>query len=449
MSDAASKPATVPPKMNGAAEAAELRDYAFLGFLVCINIMNFIDRQLLASFANFVVPDLGLSNTQFGLLTGFAFIVFYSVMGIFMGALADRLHRPRLLAAGLALWSLLTAASGRATNFVSLLVPRMLIGVGESVATPTSISMLADRFPPRQMGFAAGIYYMGVPAGVALSLLIAGYLGPTIGWRNCFYLLGGIGIGFALVLLLIPETARRGVALTAEGRIETRPLREMVGLLWRALRLSPALSATIAGGVVVHFALGAAAFDQLWFVQERGFERADIAVRSGWIAAVGGVLGTFFGGISSDWWQTRFQSGRPMFLAVTLTLLLPFNFAYRIFPGDHILFWVGLFFAFIQLGMFYGPTFATVQDLAPARVRATAIAFYILLLNMVGLGVGITFGGIAIDYLIAAEVAEPYTKTLLAFTILSSFAIPLLYIGGKYYHRDKAQLSGLLGEKDA
>lgn len=436
-------------QVNGAAEAAQLRDYAFLGFLVCINILNFIDRQLLASFANFVVPDLGLTNTQFGLLTGFAFIVFYSVMGIFMGALADRLHRPRLLAAGLALWSLLTAASGRATNFVSLLVPRMLIGVGESVATPTSISMLADRFAPRQMGFAAGIYYMGVPAGVALSLLIAGYLGPTIGWRNCFYLLGAIGVAFAIVLLFIRETPRRGVVVTTEGRVPTQSLPDMLSLLWRALRHSPALSATIAGGVVVHFALGAAAFDQLWFVQERGFERADIAVRSGWIAAVGGVLGTFFGGISSDWWQERFRSGRPMFLAVTLTLLLPFNFAYRLMPGDHILFWIGLFFAFIQLGMFYGPTFATVQDLAPARVRATAIAFYILVLNMIGLGVGITFGGIMIDYLLAAGVAEPYTKTLLAFTILSGFALPLLYIGGHYYRRDKERLAALLGGEEA
>ena len=441
MSDTAKQPASME-----AADAAQLRDYAFLGFLVCINIMNFIDRQLLASFANFVVPDLGLTNTQFGLLTGFAFIVFYSVMGIFMGALADRLHRPRLLAAGLALWSILTAASGRATNFVSLLVPRMLIGVGESVATPTSISMLADRFPPRQMGFAAGLYYMGVPAGVALSLLIAGYLGPTIGWRNCFYLLGAIGVGFAIVLLFLRETPRRGVAITAEGQVARQSLPDMLRLLWRALRHSPALSATIAGGVVVHFALGAAAFDQLWFVQERGFERADIAVRSGWIAAVGGVIGTFFGGISSDWWQSRFRSGRPMFLAVTLTLLLPFNFAYRLMPGDHFLFWIGLFFAFIQLGMFYGPTFATVQDLAPARVRATAIAFYILVLNMIGLGVGITFGGIMIDYLLAAEVAEPYTKTLLAFTILSAFAIPLLYVGGHYYRRDKEKLAGLLGE---
>ena len=142
--------------MSGADDRVHSSSYLFLAFLTLLNVMNFVDRQLLASFANFIVPDLGLSNTQFGLLTGFAFIVFYAAMGLFMGALADRVHRPRLVAAGLALWSLLTAASGAARGFATLAIPRMLIGVGESVLTPTSMSMLADRFPPSRLCGARG-----------------------------------------------------------------------------------------------------------------------------------------------------------------------------------------------------------------------------------------------------------------------------------------------------
>ena len=118
----------------------ERRHYVFLCFLTILNVMNFVDRQLLASFANFIVPDLELTNTQFGLLTGLLFISFYAVMGLFMGALADMVHRPRLVAFGVALWSILTAASGAAKGFVSLAVPRMFIGVGESVLTPTAAS---------------------------------------------------------------------------------------------------------------------------------------------------------------------------------------------------------------------------------------------------------------------------------------------------------------------
>ena len=105
-----------------------------------VNILNFIDRQLLTSFSNFIVPDLGLTNTQFGLLSGFAFIIFYSLMGLIMGAIADRVHRPKFIAFALALWSILTAVSGMAKNFWMLFIPRIFIGIGESVLTPTALS---------------------------------------------------------------------------------------------------------------------------------------------------------------------------------------------------------------------------------------------------------------------------------------------------------------------
>ena len=182
--------------------------YTLLCFLTLLNVMNFVDRQMLASFANFIVPDLGLTNVQFGYLTGLVFIFFYAIMGVFMGVLADLFHRPRLIAGGVFLWSLLTAASGFAKGFISLAIPRMFIGVGESVLTPTSMSLLADRFPKERLGFAAGFYYMGVPVGVAVSLLVAGYLGPSLGWRNCFYILGGIGMVLALFMLFVPESKR-------------------------------------------------------------------------------------------------------------------------------------------------------------------------------------------------------------------------------------------------
>lgn len=429
---------------DGAAADAPLanrRDYAVLGLLSFINVLNFVDRQLLASFANFIVPDLALSNTQFGLLTGFGFIVFYSVMGLFMGALADRLHRPRLLAFGLALWSALTMASGAARGFVTLLIPRMLIGVGESVATPTSMSILADRFPARQLGLAAGIYYLGVPIGVAASLLIAGYLGPAIGWRNCFYILGGLGLLVAGLVLFLKETPRRGVAVAADGNVVRMPFRDVLALLSATLRSSPALACVIGGGVVFHFILGAAAFDQLWFVHERGFERAEIAVKSGWLAAAGGLLGNVAGGYLGDLWQARFKTGRPMFLFWAGLVLTPFAIAYRLVPGEHVLFDLGIFLGFFQLGLFYGPTFATVQELAPPRIRATVIAFYILLLNFVGLGIGITGGGIMVDVLAARGFEAPYTLMLVGFTLISTLALPLNFIAGKLYRRDVAKLA--------
>jgi MFS family permease len=184
-------------------QGASGRDYGFLMFLTLLNVMNFVDRQLLASFANWIVPDLGLTNTQFGLLTGLIFIFFYSVAGVFMGVLADRVNRTRLIAAGLALWSALTALSGMAKGFVSLAIPRLFIGVGESIMTPTAMSLLADRFPSSRLGFASGVYYMGVPIGVAASLFVVAYLEPLLGWRGCFYALGAIGLVLALIMFFM------------------------------------------------------------------------------------------------------------------------------------------------------------------------------------------------------------------------------------------------------
>ena len=422
-------------------EKVEAKQYVLLCFLTLLNVMNFVDRQLLASFANFIVPDLELTNAQFGLLTGLVFIAFYAVMGLFMGALADMVHRPRLIAFGLTLWSLLTAASGAAKGFVSMAIPRMFIGVGESALTPTAMSMLADRFPATRLGFASGFYYLGVPVGVGVSLLVAGYLGPAIGWRNCFYALGALGVLLAVVMLFVKETPRKHLSqATANDIAQKQTFRQIVRQLLDVLKSSPALALTMAGGVATHFILGAAAFEQLWFVQERGFDRAYIAQATGWYAVAGGVLGNLFGGIGSDWWQKHMSSGRPMFLVVILLVLVPIGFGYRLANPDGGFFWFAIFCAYFQLGSFYGPTFSTVQELVPPQIRSTVVAFYLLALNLIGLAIGITASGDLIDYLIARGTEEPYTVTLLIFSGLSATAIPLFYFAARRFHHDRDRL---------
>ena len=416
--------------------------YLFLGFLTFLNIMNFVDRQLLASFANFIVPDLGLSNTQFGLLTGLVFLTFYSTAGLFMGFLADTVNRTRLIAVGLAVWSLLTAASGAAKGFASLALPRMFIGIGESIMTPTAMSLLADRFPAEKLGFASGVYYMGVPMGVGASLLVVGYLGPAIGWRNCFYLLGCVVLLLAVVMWFIRETPRRHLITesVATPPVPQLSFKQTMTELARALRASPALVMTITGGVAFHFILGAATFDQLWYVNERGFERAEIAQITGWIGICAGMAGNLFGGLGGDWFLRKTGIGRPMFLFWIMLILAPINVAYRLVEPDSIWFWVGVAVGFFQLGCFYGPTFSTVQELVPPQIRATVVALYILLLNMAGVAIGVSAAGIYVDYLIVQGDTEPYTTALLYFTMISFLAIPLFYAAGRRFDVDRANL---------
>ena len=427
------------------------KDYFFLSFLTLLNVMNFVDRQLLASFANWIVPDLGLTNTQFGLLTGLIFIFFYSVAGVFMGVLADRVNRTRLIAAGLALWSALTALSGMAKGFVSLAIPRLFIGVGESIMTPTAMSLLADRFPASRLGFASGVYYMGVPIGVAASLFVVAYLEPLLGWRGCFYALGGVGLVLAAIMFFMRETPRRHEveALAKErakegdetrSEIERPTVKEMLAILIQAFKSSPALLMTVLGGVAFHFILGAATFEQLWFVHERGFDRTEIAELSGWLAFAGGVAGNLFGGVGGDWFLRKTGMGRPMFLFWIMLILTPISLYYRVVEPTTLFFMFGIFFGYFQLGCFYGPTFATVQELVPPQIRGTVVAFYILSLNFFGLGLGVTGGGIVVDWMIAEGIAEPYTMTLLAFTALSLIAIPLFYFAGRRFERDREAL---------
>jgi MFS family permease len=409
--------------------------WGLLSLLILINILNFVDRQLLPSFANFIKPELGLTDTQFGLLTGLFFIIFYAVAGLFMGMLADMTHRGRLIAGAIAVWSLLTAASGAAKGFVTMAIPRALVGIGESALTPAALSLLAERFPPRQLGLAAGLYYLGVPIGAGASLLVAGYLGPVLGWRNCFYLLGLAGLTLAAVMLFVRDPRTRPIHHKQPG------LGAQLKVLHGAIKASPALIATMAGGVAIHFAVGAASFDQLWFVQERGFERAEIAKITGLLTVVGGVAGNVFGGFAGDWWQRRFGSGRPMLLFWMMLALSPFLLAFRIVSADSPFFYLGVALGVFQLAAFYGPTFSTVQELAPASARATVTAFYVLCLNAIGLGVGVTAAGWMVDLLRKAGHAEPYSVALLTFTILSSLAIPAFFLAGHWFHRDKARLA--------
>lgn len=404
--------------------------YGLLVLLALMNVLNFVDRQLLSSFANFIVPDLGLTNTEFGLLTGLVFLVFYAVAGLFMGALADMVNRPRLIAIAMVGWSALTAASGLATSFLTLALPRMFIGVGESALTPTALSLLSDRFPASRLGFATGAYYMGVPLGVGASLLVAGVLGPAIGWRNCFYLLGALGIAFALVVLRVKET--RGHGQDAAARAASRPkLKVLLAVFLSTVRGSQPLQLTIIAGIAVHFVLGAATFDQLWLVHERGFDKAQIAVISGAVAMVFGVVGNLFGGFASDHWVRATGKSRTMFMVWMLLALLPVNLCYRLADPATPLFWIGICVAYFQLGAFYGPTFSVVQELCPPQVRSTVVAFYIMALNVVGVGGGVTGAGMLADALTSRGVADPYSWTLFVFTCISGLSIPLYFLAAR------------------
>ena len=413
-----------------------LRNTSFLLFVTILNVINFVDRQFIASFANFIIPDLQLTNTEFGLLTGVIFIFFYVVSGLFVGTLADRYNRTKIIGVGVIVWSFFTAISGLAKNFITLAIPRLFIGIGESAMTPTTMSILADRYEIKKLGFAAGFYYMGVPLGVGVSLIIAGYLGPVIGWRGCFYLIGSIGIVLGLVMLFVKDSPRKNITPTTKQK----SFSEIISLLFKALTRSKSLILTIAAGTIYHLNLGASVFDQVWAIQDKGLDRAAFAQASGWIFTIFGILGSVFGGTFSDWALKNYNLPRTWFLLILTLLSMPFAFT-RYLDPDGTLFWVGICVAAFGLGCFYGPVFAVIQELVPPSIRGTIVGFNLVCLNLIGFVPGSIIAGVVLDNMLASGVEMPYTNTLVAFSVMFLILGPILYyFAGKYYQADKTAL---------
>ena len=371
------------------------------------------------------------------MLTGVIFIFFYTVSGLFVGTLADRYNRTKIIGIGVIVWSFFTAVSGMAKNFVTLAIPRLFIGIGESAMTPTTMSILSDRYKTKELGFAAGFYYMGVPLGVGVSLILAGYLAPVIGWRGCFYLIGGIGVFLGLLMLFVRDTPRKTV--TAEAPKQS--FLQIIKLLFKVLRTSKSLVLTILAGTIYHVLLGASVFDQIWAVEDKGLDRVAFAQASGWIFTIFGLLGSIFGGTFSDWALKKYNLPRTWFLLILTLLTVPFAFTRYLEPTDS-LFWLGICVSAFSLGCFYGPVFAVIQELVPSNIRGTIVGFNLVCLNLLGYVPGSLIAGIALDSLIASDAENPYTLTLVGFNIMFLILGPILYyLAGKFYESDKSKLA--------
>lgn len=372
---------SIPEDPNAPVSATAWR---LLLFLTLLNVLNFVDRTLISSLGPLLIADLGLSKAQIGLLAGFGFVFFYTLVGLFLGVAADRWRRIPLVAAGVALWSAMTALSGLARSFLQLALPRIFVGVGEATLTPSALSMLGDLFPNRRLAMATGVYYAGIPIGTAVSLISVGFLAPQYGWRFCFYLLGGLGLVASVAMLLFPEPERRGAA-TAGPRPE---IRQLVRDTSRALAAKPELALTLLGGSLLCYGAGSALLAVTWLVQERGFVYKDAAVSAGIIAALAGFLGNLAGGTFADWCAKKRTNGHLFALIPMTAFFAPIAFLFYTLPPGGPLFYVCWFITAAGTSAWFGPLFAALQGLAPAHTRATTVAFALLVLNLLGVGPG-------------------------------------------------------------
>jgi MFS family permease len=356
--------------------------WSLLALFTLLNILNFVDRTLIASLAPLLIAELGLSRADIGLLVGFGFVFFYSVAGLALGLIADRWRRTPLVAAGLALWSASTALSGTARSFAGLALPRLFVGAGEATLTPSALSMLGDSFPKRRLAFASGIYYAGVPLGTAVSLIASSSLAPRYGWRVCFFLLGGLGLLAVPLVLACREPQRKG------GGGPRQTLGALAAELGRALRARRELALTLAGGALLCYGSAAAIHTVTWLVEERAFAYADAALVSGLIAVGAGLAGNLVGGAFADRCAQRWENGRLralIGLALCFAIASPF---FYLLPARTPLFYLFWFLSTAGAAAWFGPFFTALQELSPPATRASAVALGLLAINLLGVGPG-------------------------------------------------------------
>jgi MFS family permease len=374
-------PDLAPP---AAAERVSAAAWGTLALLTALNVLNFVDRTLIASLAPLLIDDLELSRAEIGLLAGFGFVVFYSLVGLLLGLAADRWPRLTLMAIGLGLWSAMTALSGLARGFVHLAIPRALVGVGEATLTPAALSVLGDVFPRSRLALASGVYYAGIPLGTAASLFVAGSVAPRWGWRACFYLLGAIGVVAAAAIALFREPPRRGVAAAGARPPFGALARDVV----RAVGERPTLALALLGGALLTYGAAAAIHTVTWLVQERGYSFGDAAFAAGFVAVAAGLLGNLAGGAFADACARRWRNGRLWSLVAMTAFFVPVGAVFYSSAPGTALFHLSWFVTSAGTTAWFGPLFAVVQEEAPPRARSSTVAFALLTVNLLGVGPG-------------------------------------------------------------
>jgi predicted MFS family arabinose efflux permease len=360
--------------------------------LVVLSALNFADRAVLSVLAQPIKEDLKLTDSELGILQGLAFAILYSVLGLPIGWLAERVSRKNLIAACVAVWSVMTAACGTAGGFVSLLLGRIGVGVGEAGFQPVAWSLVADHFRANRRASITAIILLGSPIGFLIGQSVGGIVAATWSWRVAFYALGIPGLLAALIAWMTLREPPRGLAEGA--KTEAPPsVRSVVGTLWA----KPAFRHLLAGFTLSGFAMNAVAQFVLPFYL-RGFAvpLATLGVVFGTVAFTSNGLGMLLGGFGFDQLSRRdlrWSMWGPAIMLVVAAPLYLGAFSAGTPMGSLALIW----FANFSLATYMAPSLATVQNLVGPRMRAMTSAIVAMVIGLLGAGLGPTLLGVASD----------------------------------------------------
>jgi len=380
--------------------------------LTALYMLSFVDRTILSLLVGSIKRDLGISDTRIGLLQGLSFALFYTVMGLPLGRLADTRSRRNLIAAGVVVWSFFTGLCSAAKSFWSLFVTRIGVGVGEAGLSPAAYSLISDYFPPERLGVPISVYYMGVFLGSSLALLVGGMvvdamartptvtlplLGTIASWRVTFLIVGAPGLLGALLVYTIKEPVRKNLLRSAQGGVAHLSIPQALGQLrlrWQSLG---GISLGMVFQSMANYAL--ISWGPTYFSRVHGWTPGQSGRALAAILLTAGCGGMYTGGRLSDRWQRRGLDEAPMRVmmlgAVGTLLLLPVGTLLADVRWTLAFLFAGVFFLALPMGI----SAAALQRIFPNQVRGVVSALYLFILNIGGQSLGPLLPGVFNDYL--------------------------------------------------
>ena len=357
--------------------------YFVLGVLTTVYSFNFIDRQLLVILQESIKAEMGLSDTQLGLLSGFSFAIFYVSFGIPLAKLADTWIRRDVIAISLTIWSSMTAVSGFAQNFIHLLLARIGVAIGEAGGSPPAHAMVSDIFNQEQRATALAIYSTGINIGILFGFLLGGWINEFYGWRIAFLVVGLPGIALAIFLRLAVAEPDRGMAEEKIDDGAAPKLKETLKHLWSRKSFR---HLSIACGIHAFVSYGAGNFLPSLFLRLHDIETGELGT---WLAlsSVAGGVGTFMGGYLSDKLGKQDPRWYQWVPAITTLIYLPFTLFIYLTDQTYLAL-MTTFITGMLFNAYLAPNLAITHSLVGLRMRAMSSAILFFILNFIGLGFG-------------------------------------------------------------
>ena len=389
--------------------------------LMCFYVLSFMDRQIIAVLIDPIKADLSLSDVQISLLGGLSFVLFYSTTGIFIGRLADSMNRPWLIAMGVFVWSLTTAVSGLAGKFWQLMILRMGVGLGESALLPSTLSLLADYFPPKRLATPTSVFLLGAPIGIGLSFAAGGYIfgvaqeittasgwndvfiiGGSAAWKLVLLFLGVVGMSMTIGLLTVrePRNKRQAAARTEKTSMakpaDAASLSEVKAY---AKKNWVAIAALYFGMSLISLAAYSQGFWDITFLS-RTFDKdpSTVSFMYGMVQLFAGLSGMLFAGIVADRLSKRGVNGASVIMVVIgCAIATPFSFIYPFASSASSALWF-MVLAIFGSNMGFACAASAIQRMFPASMLGLAAGIYFFISNAVGIGIGPTAVAAITDY---------------------------------------------------